>query len=422
MKKNNKFYLIIFSIIILIGLAIIGFYILVSHPYRLHRIQAYIEYYLPHTKVEKKHFQAPLVLRGKIITDDNITIASTQKIYKLIYNAKPYDKEKINLLLNKINNVIPIDIIQVKFRYFRNPTLKYKELIFGLTSKDITKIKKILSENNETKGFSFILSGEKRIYPYGDFLTPVIGVNKKTIDFKTNYTYIKGRSGLEGYYNDRLKKGENLYLNINFKMQNDLQNRVDSLKSFYKAKEVISIILNKDTFKVKAFASSNRYNPNNIKESDHNKLNINAIHYIFNANKFKNITNISHTLDTAKTSGIGLLYERTDNNKTNFLQLFKAFIPIYDNGYIASPKIAKNYLMDKINKRQIITEKLSQNLQKKANKLFKNMPGVAVTLEFKDKNQSAYIDIKPFSLNKHNYLQGFFIIDPKIIHKTGAKL
>jgi uncharacterized lipoprotein YehR (DUF1307 family) len=78
--------------------------------------------------------------------------------------------------------------------------------------------------------------------------------------------------------------------------------------------------------------------------------------------------------------------------------------------------------MDKINKRQIITEKLSQNLQKKANKLFKNMPGVAVTLEFKDKNQSAYIDIKPFSLNKHNYLQGFFIIDPKIIHKTGAKL
>jgi len=417
MKNKNNYYLIILTLLFLTLLAI-GLYIF-SAPYRVERAKLYVESYLKHFKIiSDKHTLkplSPLQLRGKIITDDNVTIVDSEYIYKLVYSSKVYKDEKITEILEKINEVVPINIRGAKHRYYREPKVHYKQLIFGLTKNDLSKVKQILRESNATKGFTFILSGERRVYPYGAALVPIIGVTRKVIDPKTNYTYLRGINGLEGYHNDTLQnnplvQGKELHLYINFAMQKELEKSVDRLQKLYSAKEVTALIFDKDNFHIKAFASSNRYNPTHIKQEDIPKLSIKAIHYLFDIKNFKPILEQSGALRLNKPTGIDLSYERADANKTTFVGLFQAFLPIYSDGFSTPLKIAKT---SKIKKQQLLSKEKAEQLVKKADLLFKSMPGVPVTLEFKDRNVTSNIYIKPVTKDAHHYLYGYFFIEPK---------
>jgi len=412
MKNKRKYYLIVLTLLFLILLTT-SLYIF-SAPYRVDRAKLYVEYYLKHLKITNdKHTLKPLPplqLRGKIITDDNVTIVDSEYIYKLVYTGKAYKNKKVIDILNKINKVVPINIKEAKWRYYREPKVHYKQLIFGLTKSDVSKVKQILYNNNATKGFSFILSGERRVYPYGNVLIPVIGTTLKVINPKTNYTYLRGVNGLEGYYNNILIQGKDLHLYINFAMQKKLEKSVDRLQKLYNAKEVTGLIFDEDSFHIKAFASSNRYNPNHIKQEDIPKLSIKAIDYLFDIKNFKPILEQAGTLNLNQPTGIDLSYERVNENKTTFVGLFQAFIPIYCDGFTVPLRIAKT---SNTEKKQLISKETAKQLAKKADLLFKSMPGVPVTLEFKDKNVTSSIYIKSVTKGNHHYLYGYFFIDPK---------
>jgi len=370
-------------------------------------------------------------IRGKIITDDNVTVATTQKIYKLDFFGIPYDKEQIKSLLIKINKKVPIDIHSTLKRYLKDKNEKYKVLLYGLTKNDVEKIQKIL-DSNENKGFSFVLSGERRVYPYGGFLTPVLGYNKKQIDTTTNFTYLEGVTGVEKEYNTLLAdaplvRAKDVHLSINFQRQKKLEKEVYELKALYDAREVISIVMD-DTFHIKAFASSNHYIPNDIHRKDFANLDIYALQYLFKLNEFGSLVGdtlylnaenskyqIYADLELNQPSGIDLPYERVYNNenrdfknyKVNFIQLVKAYSPFYLDGYIGNPKVAKIQSTDK---KQIISQELAQSLKKKAEVFFGSMPGKRVTLEFEDKNVLTDIYMKGFTQNNHQYMQAYFTI------------
>jgi len=277
-------------------------------------------------------------------------------------------------------------------------------------------------------------SGEKRIYTYKDMLTPVIGYNKRLIADKTNYTYLKGMSGLEKVYNEKLQdtplsKPQDIHLNINYVMQKSLEKELNELKALYDAKEVISVILDNDTFYIKAFASSNRFDPTNIKRQDISNLGVHGIQYLFKLDEFATLVEytlylnaknpkyqIYADLELNKPSGIDLAHERVYKNeddigfknyKVNFMQLVRAFSPFYSGGYIGTPKLVKS---EQTNKKQIISKELAQKLHSQSEIFFNTMPGKPVTLEFKDQNLSAAIYMKSFRKENHNYMQAFFTI------------
>ena len=282
-------------------------------------------------------------MRGKIVTDDNVTVAATQKIYKLTFFGTPYNKEQMKSLLTKINKKVPINIQSALQRYFKDRNEKYKIVLYGLTKDDVVKIQNIL-DSSRSKGFSFVPGGERRVYPYGDFLTPVLGYNKKQIDTATNFTYLEGVTGVEKEYNNLLAdtplvRATDIHLSINFQRQKSLEKELTELKALYDAKEIISVVLD-DTFRIKAFASSNRYVPNDIHRKDFSNLDIHALQYLFRADAFKQLEDI-------KSSGIDLPYERAYNNKINFIQLIKAYSPFFMGGYIGNPKVVKTQSTDK---------------------------------------------------------------------------
>jgi cell division protein FtsI/penicillin-binding protein 2 len=361
----------------------------------------------------------------KIITDDNVTVAYSQKVYKLTFFGTAYDKKRVRELLQKINKQVPINIVSAMRRYFRDTHQEYRILLYGVSKKDMVKIQEIL-DDTLMKGFSFVLSGEQRVYPYGEFLTPLFGQIRKKIDATTNYTYIEGVNGLEKVCSS---KKEDTHLNIDFKMQRSLEKEVYELKALFDAKEMTSVILDTDTFFVKAFASSNRYNPKHIQRKDFAKLNINAVQYLFKLNEFAilvedmlylNAKNpkyqIYADLELTKPSGIDLPYERVYDNtniegfknyKVNFMQLVKAYAPFYTDGYIGKPQVVKNQPSDK---KHLISKELAKSLKKQADLFFGNMPGRVVTLEFQDKNVSATIYMKCFIENEHHYMKAYFTI------------
>ena len=85
---------------------------------------------------------------------------------------------------------------------------------------------------------------------------------------------------------------------------------MDELKALYDAREVISVLIDTDTFHIKAFASFNRYNPNDIKEKDISNLSVHAIQYLFRIDEFSGVLDyrkitqlkeiINHTIATYK--------------------------------------------------------------------------------------------------------------------------
>jgi hypothetical protein len=370
-------------------------------------------------------------MRGKIVTDDNVTVAATQKIYKLTFFGTPYNKEQMKSLLTKINKKVPINIQSALQRYFKDRNEKYKIVLYGLTKDDVVKIQNIL-DSSRSKGFSFVPGGERRVYPYGDFLTPVLGYNKKQIDTATNFTYLEGVTGVEKEYNTLLSdtplvRAKDLHLSINFQRQKKLEQEVYELKALYDAREVVSVVLD-DTFHIKAFASSNRYIANDIHRKDFANLDVHAIGYLFKLNEFGflvgdalyfNAKNpkfqIYADLELNQPSGIDLPYERVYDNgnrdfknyKANFMQLVKAYSPFYLGGYIGNPKVVKTQSTDK---KQIISQELAESLKKKADIFFGTMPGRRVTLEFEDNNISADIYMRGFTKNNHKYMQVYFTI------------
>jgi len=413
------------STIFLIVIVGVVYYILNS-PYRMHRVEQFFNPTLQ---------QLPS-LRARIITEDNVTLAYSEYVYHLSFLGGVYNTQDFQKILDSINTVKKIDTASAMKCYFRNTNKEYKIVLYGFDEKSVKQIETVFHQENIKLQYAFKLSGERRVYPYDNTLTPLLGYNKKLIDKTTNYTYLSGVQGLEKSYNDILAdtplvKAQDIHLSIDFKKQRVLEKELDELKALYDAKEVISVVLDTDTFYIKAFASSNRYNPKSIKREEYANLNIHALQYLFKLDEFATLVKdilylnaknpkyeIYADLELTESSKIDLPNERVYNNnndingfenfKVNLMQLLRAYSPFYSQGYIGNPKVVITQSTDK---KPLISQELAQTFRKKANLFFESMPGRRVNIEFKDVNVTAAIYMKGYQENQHNYMQVFFTID-----------
>ncbi|MCK5538962.1 MAG: hypothetical protein KAI79_19215, partial [Bacteroidales bacterium] len=99
----------------------------------------------------------------------------------------------------------------------------------------------------------------KRLYPFSKSLSPVLGyVNSLE----------EGMKGLEKYADKDLSLGQDVYLNINMKLQQKVEAISDEAKIKADAEDVIVAVIESKTGKVLAIASSNRYDSGYIRQRD----------------------------------------------------------------------------------------------------------------------------------------------------------
>ena len=184
-----------------------------------------------------------------------------------------------------------------------------KKLAYELRSyKVFVELKNPKTGRRSLHGLSIIESGETRVYPYGNVLTPIIGYPHKLED--DGYTRIKGVKGLERRFDDELssvqdgssrgkrdvnsyiilnkdsftkprKNGLNIKLTIPISLQIKIEKMCSAMKKEVRANQVMIGIMDSHTGKVLAVASSNRYLPKHIKRSDYPSLNSAVIEYSF---------------------------------------------------------------------------------------------------------------------------------------------
>ncbi len=287
-----------------------------------------------------------LAVRGDIISADSFKIATSKKLFKSSIDVRFLDKQKEELFIKlfSIYSDIPPNILRKKIKTARiykkyNLVLSYN--INSRTAKNLQELKYKLRRLNVFKsikingskkivGLNISESGEKRVYPYNDTLTPVIGYMKK-FETQTGQTKVNGVKGLENQYNqdlnnnkDGILKGErdvlsyiifnknsiikiredgkNLKLNIPLKLQRNAELILDQYKTKLGADEIIISIMESSTGKILSLASSNRFNPAKISKNDIKNLNVHAIEYQFEPGSVLKPISISLVLDKNKVT------------------------------------------------------------------------------------------------------------------------
>ena len=260
--------------------------------------------------------------RGSIISADGFHIATTKKLYKAMVDTRYIDPQKEDLFIELFSIYSGIEkkiIIKKLHKRQGNVVLSYsisekraqylKRLAYELRRYKVF-IERVNPKNGRRSlhGLSILESGETRVYPYGDLLTPIIGYPKKSEN--NGYTLIEGVKGLEKKFNAELsansngfsrgkrdvnsyiilnkesftkstEDGLNIQLTIPLALQIKIEKMLSKMKEEVGAKQIICAIMDIKTTNILALASSNRYLPKDIKRRDYASLNSAMIEYSF---------------------------------------------------------------------------------------------------------------------------------------------
>lgn len=272
---------------------------------------------LPSLETSKKD----LAVRGNIYSADQFKIGTSRKIYSASIDTRSLDKNKIDLFatLFSIYSDIEKEKILKKIKNKRG-YVTISRTIDQRKAKDLKMLARklrrlgifvpiIRNGSSILYGLNIFETGEERLYPYKDAMTPVIGFMKKN-NSRSGKQRVKGVNGLERKFNHMLndmqdgelrgekdilsyilfnkdskiikrKDGKDLYLTIPLKLQRNIELMLTRYKEKLGAKEIIVSVMESQTGKILSLASSNRYNPTRLKQEDINNLRVNAIEYNF---------------------------------------------------------------------------------------------------------------------------------------------
>lgn len=260
--------------------------------------------------------------RGSIISADGFHLATTQKLYKAVVNTYYIDPKKRELFIELFSIYSEIDAKEIKNKLAKQKgvvVLSYnipqkqaqylKQLAYELRRlKVFIEIKNPITGRTSLHGLNIIESGEGREYPYDKLLTPIIGYPHKAEE--DGYTYISGVKGLEKRFETELQakqdelsqgprdvngyiilnkesftkpeiNGLDVKLNIPVSLQARIEKMLDNMKIDINAKEIMAVVMNSENGNVIAMASSNRFLPKSIQQSDYPSLNSSMIEYSF---------------------------------------------------------------------------------------------------------------------------------------------
>jgi cell division protein FtsI (penicillin-binding protein 3) len=260
--------------------------------------------------------------RGSIISADGFHLATTKKLYKAVVDTRYIDPDKKELFLElfSIYSGISKKEIQKRLRKRKGVVVlsynipQIQAFYLKKLARELQRFKVFLELKNKKTGIrsihglSLIESGESRIYPYGNLLTPIIGYPHKIED--DGYTSIQGVKGLEKRFDLELSArqngfsrgkrdvnsyiilnkdsftkasidGLNIKLTVPVSLEIKIERMLDIMKKKMNAKQIMIAIMDSTTGDIYTVASSNRFLPKAIKRSDYPSLRSGMIEYSF---------------------------------------------------------------------------------------------------------------------------------------------
>ncbi len=274
-------------------------------------------------KLPSKDFaKKEIAVRGSILTADNFDIAKSTQVYKVTIDTRFLDPNKEELFIELFSIYSNIEQDEIRDKINKQNHKGKIVLSYNIDSRVAANLNELATKLIRLKVFvplrkksSFIIgmdiaiSGDKRVYQYDDSLTPLAGYIKK-YESKSDITRLKGVKGIERFYDKQLngyqnglKKGprdavgnivfnksttsiprldgKSIKLNIPLKLQRNIEFITNKYKKKFEAREILVSIMDSKTGKILSLATSNRYNPKDIKQDEVGYLNLSAIEYQF---------------------------------------------------------------------------------------------------------------------------------------------
>ncbi|MDD5359160.1 MAG: penicillin-binding protein 2 [Sulfurovaceae bacterium] len=266
-------------------------------------------------------------IRGEIISKDNYTVSKSQKIYQVSIRAESInpDNKELFISLFSLYSDIPKQEVKNKFKDRNGHEIKNGTIIFSKTvdarhAAQLKSLKTKLRNLNIIKpikkangieivyGLDVVETGENRVFPLNDTLSPILGYVGKQVE--KDYIRPNGLQGLERKYDQYIKfkqngiiegkrdvvgdvihnqfskidqriDGMNLHLTIPLKLQRNVELMLSGMKIETNSEEILATVIDSKSGEVLVMASSNRYNPNLITKDSINSLNPKFSEYLY---------------------------------------------------------------------------------------------------------------------------------------------
>ncbi len=331
-------------------------------------------------------------IRGKIISADGYTLSYSQKHYRAEIHTRSIDPKKKDLFIKlfSIYSGIPEGKLRNRFMNKQGKTIQGRIILANdidvRLASDLKALGRKMSRMKIFRpldkhrphlilGLDIIADRESRHFPYKDTLTPTVGYVQ--IKEQEGYRSPVAIKGLEKTYNsyllperDGLIKGKrdvigtvirtgeskkvkrsdgmNLHINIPLDFQKDVEKVLDKMKKQIGAEEIMLAVMESQTGKLLALASSERFNPVAIHQKDVVSLNPNFSEYLYEPGSVMKPLVLSVALDKGKVNlyksiKLGGKYKVTDKFTITDDDYFKELTPrgiIIHSSNIGISKIA----------------------------------------------------------------------------------
>ncbi len=296
-KRKNRISLFFWMFVLVALLIFIVF---------LYRALSKPKYFISPEITKKK-----IALRGKIKSDKFI-LAKSKQVYGVYILPRYIDSTKKEMFIKLFSIYSGISSKELRERLKSNPN---KNVLLGIvdlkTKQDLIYLRHILDKFrvfriDEKSGYRIGYYIENldfvREYPYGDTFEPYLGRYRSDIK--------RGENGIEYYYDKRLKEkkdgfirgnrdvfgnivfnkntkispainGEDIKLNINLILQRRIEKLLDKKAKEYNVSNIVAAVMDSESGKIVAIASSNRYDPNKITPKDIKNMKISAVKDLF---------------------------------------------------------------------------------------------------------------------------------------------
>ncbi len=224
--------------------------------------------------------------RGKIITSDNITVADNLTTVSLVFIPNQIkNKEEVSINISKI---LGVDRKVIDEHLYKKSSIERVHPEGRQLSYEVADA--IAKLNYEGV---YLLKEAKRYYPYDSLLAHSIGYvgidNQGLSGLELEYDkYLTGESGAIKYYSDakgqklnissvyeQPANGMNLYLTVNFDIQESIERELDNAMTKYNADGSWAIAMNPNTGEILGIASKPSFSPSNYQDYSIEEINRN---------------------------------------------------------------------------------------------------------------------------------------------------
>ena len=232
----------------------------------------------------QKNSPSRVIERGEIFFQNhNLPIAANKTVIYLYASPKEIPFNQKEPIAQKLSELVNLDKDFI-LEKLKQDTL-YQRLKDDLTSEELDKLEKLKLEG------VYLRQELRRNYPYEEFAAHLLGfVNKDG----------QGQYGVEGYWDEVLKTGEDLHLTIDYNIQYQAEKLLKEAAGRLKIEGGTIIVMQPDSGRLLALANWPSFDPNRYWEEDLEVFQLDAIQKIFEPGSiFKPLT-LAGALDLGK--------------------------------------------------------------------------------------------------------------------------